>query len=502
MIRTGADGRLKSMSAEAVRQAVDAAVARGNLVLHFHGGLVTEASGEQIAQALLPVYTGAGAYPLFFVWRSGLLEVLSGNLREIFREELFDRIMRRLLRWTIGKVRQEASGGRAVSRLSATLPDRDEMLAEVGARGSADDGAEPFAGVRPPTTADFGLSRDEQAAFEREMAADASVRAALAGALQAAGITTWGAAGGREAVPEAPPRPSQMDREVLAEIAAGEDAGARGLVSIAVLARKASRTLAHVLVRYQDQTDHGAYPTVLEEILREFYLSSPGAAMWQAIKKETSDTFALGAGDRGGRLVLDRLAEKVEAGARPRLTLVGHSTGAVFINNMLSEIAVRSLWPPGMKAQVSFLAPACTCAAFSDMLGLADQLIERFRMFTMTDQAERSDRLIGGLYPRSLLYLVSGGLEREGHEAAHSPVLGLSRYLRPAEQLTRLLGSDAAKRARLDQVRLFLDWSDRVVLSPTSAGAPEGQRAGALTHGGFDDDDLVRRSLAAMIGGR
>ena len=312
LIRTGADGRLKSTSAEAVRQAVDAAVAHGNVVLHFHGGLVKAASGEQIAQALLPVYTGAGSYPLFFVWRSGVLEVLSGNLREIFREELFDRIMRRVLRWTVGKVRQEELGGRAVNALSAALPDRDEMLAEVGARGATGDGAEPFGHVRPPATADdFGLSRDEQAAFEREMVTDVGVQIALAGALQAAGFQTWGAAGGREAIPEAPPKPSQMDREVLAEIAAGEDSEARGIISTALLARKAARALIRILARYQNQIDHGAYPTVLEEILREFYLSSPAAAMWQAMKKETSDTFDVGAADRGGRLVLDCLAEKV-----------------------------------------------------------------------------------------------------------------------------------------------------------------------------------------------
>lgn len=503
VIRTGADGRLESMSAGAVKEAVEAAVARGNLVLHFHGGLVDAATGERIARALLPVYTDAGAYPLFFLWRSGLLEVLSGNLREIFREELFDRIMRRLLRWTVGKVRQEEMGGRGVSRLSATLPDPDEMLAEVGGRGSAGGGSEPFAGLRPSAAAgNFVLSGAEQAAFEREMAADSSVRAALKGALQAAGMSTGGEVGGRVPVPLAFPRPSQADPQVLAEIAAGQDAGARGLVSSAVLARKAARALTRVLERYNDQTDHGAYPTVLEEILREFYCTSPGAAIWQAMKEETVDAFAGGPGERGGRLVLDLLAETLRAGARPKLTLVGHSAGAVFVNNMLSDIAAKGLWPTGVKAQVAFLAPACTCAAFGDTLDQAGELIERFRMFTMTDQAERSDRLLGALYPRSLLYLVSGGLEREGRKAAHAPVLGLSRYFCPADQLTRLLGSDTGKRARLDQVRSFLEQSGRTVLSPTGASALEGQQAGACTHGGFDDDDLVRRSLAIMIGTR
>ncbi len=59
------------------------------LVVHFHGGLVGEKAGMAVAERLLPVYRSAGSYPVFFVWESGLLDVISHNLGEISREKIF-----------------------------------------------------------------------------------------------------------------------------------------------------------------------------------------------------------------------------------------------------------------------------------------------------------------------------------------------------------------------------------------------------------------------------
>jgi hypothetical protein len=41
-----------------------------NLVVHFHGGLVSRADGTRAAERLLPVYEKATAYPVFFIWNS------------------------------------------------------------------------------------------------------------------------------------------------------------------------------------------------------------------------------------------------------------------------------------------------------------------------------------------------------------------------------------------------------------------------------------------------
>ena len=116
----------------------------------------------------------------------------------------------------------------------------------------------------------------------------------------------------------------------------------------------------------------------------------------------------------------------------------------------------------------------------------------------MTDDAERADRLVGAVYPRSLLYLVSGLLERDRGASAVAPVLGLSRYL-AAQGLERLLSSELATIARLDVVRKYSGKPGRIVLSPTALDALEGARSSAISHGAFDDDDLVRGSLAQLI---
>jgi hypothetical protein len=75
---------------------------------------------------------------------------------------------------------------------------------------------------------------------------------------------------------------------VLDELAA-TDEGARGLVGAIALAKKAVEVLAHVIRRFRGGTDHGVYPTVLEELLREFYLANVGGALWATIKRETLD---------------------------------------------------------------------------------------------------------------------------------------------------------------------------------------------------------------------
>jgi len=254
-----------------------------------------------------------------------------------------------------------------------------------------------------------------------------------------------------------------------------------------------------VLLRYRTQTDSGVYPTVVEEVLRAFYLANVGGALWNAMKKETLDTFAAGHTDRGGALVLDQLAVAYANGAAVRTTLVGHSTGAVFIDNLLTAVArsYREPWAISAPFQVCYLAPACTTQHFAQTLDAAGHLIGRFRMFTMTDDAERADRLVGAVYPLSLLYLVSGLLERDREASAVAPVLGLSRYL-AAQGLERLLASELATAARLAAVRKYSGGTGRVVLSPT-LDALEGARSSEISHGAFDDDELVRGSLAQLI---
>jgi len=505
IICTGGDGRLDGMSVADVNAAVAEAMESDRIVLHFHGGLVNKAAGERIAGSLSPVYSAASAAPLFFVWQSGAVEILRHNILEILREDIFEQLLRRVLSWTVGAL-GDVEGGRAGVRVQ---PAGEEKLdRQLGARHrdtNPEAGHEPFADLQPPQQSVQLSARDEDR-FVSNVEKDAKLRADLYGALADRGLKMTNAQGGR-GVPTATPKPTRMDPKVLEEIAKGQVGGARGLASTLALARRALVALKAVLARHNLGTDHGAYPTVVEEFLRAFYLAGVGGAQWQAMKKETADTFDAD-DDRGGRLVLDALAAKLPADGSKRITLVGHSTGAVFIDHLLAEVLRRDATgenplPAQQQFQVAFLAPAATTRHFADTLGhepdwLGRERIGRFRMFTMTDEAEKADRLVGALYPRSLLYLVSGLLERnEKAKSAVEPLVGLERYNKPG--IDALLKSAIGKKGRLADVRQYLEAPDSVVLSPSGPEAEIGYRAGATSHGAFDDDPLVRESLAAMI---
>src|SRR5438874_3622153 len=54
------------------------------LALHFHGGLIDEGAGLDIARKMAPLYAGAGAHPVTFVWETGLVETISTNLERLY----------------------------------------------------------------------------------------------------------------------------------------------------------------------------------------------------------------------------------------------------------------------------------------------------------------------------------------------------------------------------------------------------------------------------------
>src|SRR5262249_51901827 len=80
---------------------------------------------------------------------------------------------------------------------------------------------------------------------------------------------------------------------------------------------------------------------------------------------------------------------------------------------------------------VVFLAPACDFRQFGSLLDQKPALWERFYMFALQDVLESGYWEIPVLYPRSLLYLVSGAFEKELDEekgAFDLPLLGMQRY--------------------------------------------------------------------------
>ncbi|GAA2803070.1 hypothetical protein GCM10010441_29750 [Kitasatospora paracochleata] len=487
IVITGRNGQLDRRDSASVDDIVAAVRSGHDLVVHLHGGLVNEASGLRTARRLTPEYLDAGASPVFVVWQSGLLEVLCHNLDEIFREEIFKRMLKWVLQFTVGKLWQ-GPGERAAGALP--VPNDIKVKTELARRAKDQ---EPFdEALQEPGLTE--VSDAERRELESAIESDPDLLAELEQVLTARHpeTTTEGSRG--VVLRREGSSATLMDPDALDEVDT-RASGDRGIVTTLALARKCGQVLVRVISRCRAQTDHGIYPTVVEELLRAFYLANAGGAVWSAMKKETSDTFA-SAHDRFGRLLLDGLSGALASGSRPRITLVGHSTGAVYIDNLLAEVARGRtegdrVWPDDTRFQVVFLAPACTYDHFTVALDKGGGLIKDLRMFTMDDATEASDRLVGPLYPRSLLYFVSGVLERNARGAsACVPLLGMARYREAAYQTVVALGPG----------RKYLT-AERVVLSPSAEGSPPGRQAGARSHTSFDDDSLVLGSIATMIRG-
>ena len=495
-INTGKDGLLDGTSEQDLDAMFDLLKTQEKIAVHFHGGLVSLKAGlEGAARLKTECYDGSGAHPVFFVWESGLIEVIQHNFGEIFGEDIF----KILLKWVLKYASAKMEAGGAKSPLMATPSDM-EIYRELA---KLDANAEPFAAFK----ADPALSEiteTEGLAFRAELEGDADLQETVQAIVNA--VLPEVEAAGAKGITTRTRRSARtlMSPEVVEELAgdaADAKAGgkAKGILSTAALIRKAAVILARVVRRFMQKRDHGLYPTVVEEILREFYVANIGTAVWAAMKKETFDTFQPGGPARGGEYFTRKLSDLLVTGRRPEITLVGHSTGAVFINNLLARI--RKMQEGGARPipadfkfkNILFLAPACTFEHFLPTATTHRDLFERFRMFTMTDPAESNDSLVPGIYTRSLLYFISGVLEPgdNGGVAFDKPVLGMQRYHARAA----VYPSPEVKAGR-DFVAAA---PQGVVWSPAASPWPPGLGSTSLKHGDFDNDPPTLESVRLII---
>ncbi|MGW7088380.1 hypothetical protein ACWGH2_33435 [Streptomyces sp. NPDC054871] len=488
-IHSRQSGRLASTTTADIDELVAGLKDRPRVVLHFHGGLTDDTLGFATAERLTPVYEAAGAEPVFFVWSSGLMETLRGNLPQILNESVFRTLLNRVTRYATGTIFREP-GQRALG--AVTTPSPRAVAAELAQVRA---GQEPYARLTAPHEVP-PLNEVEQRQIAAELSADNELaertREIVNSVTPRAGAQpTEPVAAARDIIGGRAAAATLMSPDVVADLADRAGTGERALVSTALIVRKTVRVVAAVVGRFRQRNDHGLYATVVEEILREFYLANVGAAIWGAMKRQTADTFAAADDEvRAGRYFLDRFAELLAAGTRPQVTVVGHSAGAVFISNLLDDLVRRRAaendpLPADFRLRdVVLLAPACTVAQLAPVVRRQAELFDRFRMFTMTDRAEQADHLVPFLYPRSLLYFISGVLERApSGQSVVTPIAGMQRwYLDSAAP-----GPDS------DDLRGFLRAdSARTVWSP-------GLGAGARSHVAFDDDPQVLASVAAML---
>lgn len=450
---------------------------KDRLVVHFHGGLVNTAAGTAIGERLLPIYEDATGYPVFFVWHSGLAETISKNLSEILKELVFRRLRDLVMQFAIGKARAQA-GDRA---LGLELPPVRDVQGQIAA---AEDG--PATDVFPKDEATLrggdGQLTESQEALVFEQLRDDAILTQEALAIASSGQTRGV---GERGLAVAETRDTKMDENVVEELRGEVAEGERGLISTAALAVRAIGALKHVLARFASGRDHGLYPTVVEELLRAFYLAQGGQIAWSKMKQDTADAFGEDPSVYGGTAFLHRLRE-TQRDSGGRTILIGHSTGAVYICHFLRH--ADEILPVEQNFDVVLLAPACTFDLFDQTLTERGHRIANLRIFTMKDELERLDRLVPAAYTRSLLYFVSGVVEDE----ADKPIAGMERFYANAELFSE------PDFESVQSVREHIEEKNgRVIWSETSGR--EGWSTTAHSHGDFDNNEVTLASVAYLI---
>lgn len=433
------------------------------VAIHFHGGLVPEHAGAAVVEKMIGVFARAGSRGYGVIWETGLGETLRDNLRDVARTALFRELVRLALKLASKHV-AGGVGGRGPGA-GLTEAELDEGLASPRPFASWDTPAPAAAGAKGA----FPLDEETLAAEAEEELAG---RPTLAATLEADLASTR--AVDARAVLAAPPAPGQ-----------------RGIVSLAKLAVSAAKVVVRVVRRMLSGHGHGFYPTVVEETLRQILVADFGEMVWGAMKRKAGDMFAGGVAGppRAGAYLVERLAQFQQSTPGFIVDVVGHSAGA---------IAVARLLPCAQSAglrvrRIGLLAPAVRADVFeTEVIARDGTGFDALRTWTMADRFESADRLAWLLYPRSLLYFISGVLEGED---ADTPIVGLERQLGGAPPYAEGVAARVGAYLRAPgRNRLVLARS-----SELAPGAPEGFRTDAAHHGDFDDDAPTQESVAAFL---
>ena len=496
------DGRLapKSSTSEAdvrriVREALAANAASG-IVLNFHGGLVSESAARETAeQRLYPLYADRGkAYPIFFVWESGLFEAPFNNLREIAGESLFQEFVKKVGEWVARHLGSSVTGARGVkaaetpAQLRADLDawfragkERRKLPPRLKAFRAAHRGPRGLAMARKPAPDRDTLAREIEASIRRDARFKRAVETVHAGLHPQHRAVRMARSGGTRVA-----RNSLIDKEAAARLFPTGRTTTRGFAVSGWLrvAKVVAEIVLRVLRRVATGRDHGKYVTLVEEVLRELYIGKVGRTVWwDRMKGDTADAFKAGA-EYGGTVFLTELHDRLQGAAAPRITLVGHSTGAIYIGNFLKAAAQ---WVPDVRFDLILEAPAATHDFFARVIEEHGSRIANVRVFGMGDAREADDVLVPVIYPASLLYFVSGLLEDEPDQ----PLLGMERFLANATY-------DAADFPNVDACRrFFAGFADPWIWSPSTLPPPracDGKR-----HQDFDDADAATLASVESI---
>ncbi len=480
--------------------------APGNgLVLHFHGGLVSKSEALASAQRLQGAYEEAGAYPVFFVWESGLLETLLHHQQDLAKDPAWREFVKKVTEWLliklgegavlrdrrepvpgqphgqrldVRKLRAEFDAWFASSRAAPPVADAQLADARMPAAALAEPDVDELAGqILAGLDDDPGFRRAIEEAFNAQLPASA--------------LATRGQ-GTKTRAPV-----MLLSRAARAQIfPRGAQARMRGgTLSWRAVATFVAKVVIAVLRRYRTGRDHGAYCTVVEEVLRAAYGDLIGSAVWNQMKQDTQISFQTGRQYCGTDVLAYLKTLERSAKAFSHITVVGHSAGALYVCNFLDAAKQVGL---ATRIKVALLAPAVRHDRFASALAAHEGTtrLSAFRLFAMQDAIECEDRMLGIIYTRSLLYFVSGLTEgkpggQSWQDEPDTPIVGMQRYL-----VDSAYAGSSFEAVRAVAGFLARD-ATRAVWSP--AQGPPGLQSQARHHGGFCDDPQTVASVQEFL---
>lgn len=440
-----------------------------HIAIYFHGGLVNESAGLNAARNIAPHIIAANCAPVCFVWETGLLETFHENISKIREMPLFNILLKLLLR----KISEKIGLGIVIGRGSGSglSPEQIDLelqkpypFAEID-KHTENAGSRDGASIESLEALDRAgqLENRLKMEFEKEIRRDIQLMQELSSHVQ-----------------------DISDPEKKADSRAGTVLV--GLIpSIAKVAYKCIK-------RFISKRDHGFMPTVVEELLRQFYISEIGAWIWKGMKDKSAALWESNEGLNGlhrhaGRYFLDQLTQYISRFPETEVSLIGHSAGSIAICNLLNSSCNQA--DLVTFKHIIFLAPACRTELFEEHLLKQPDRFQSLRIFTMSDENECKDALVPYIYPRSLLYLISGVLEDRG-KSFDAPILGLERHI----AFKKPYGVEPYRKVH---EFLYFTGSNRCCFSKSLDGAGEGLQTQSLKHGDFDDDIPTLNSITYIL---
>ncbi|MFF0097540.1 hypothetical protein ACFYSF_47760 [Streptomyces canus] len=455
-----------------------ASLDRQRIVLHFASEpLERDGTASALADAA-EAYGAAGACSVFVLQGGGIGDTLTRNLQRVVREAVFEIVLKRVLLCVLGKAAERSVPVARGRSLSGNLPVPAAHRVGFELKAMESEGLEPYASMAPPQ--DMSPLTDEQAQWlVRALSKDPQLRSL-----------------GRSTVDsDSELLVASVRAEAEERIDSRHRAHAVLEVATGLLVRKVVSTARAVIERFRAGTHHGLYPTAVEEILREFCLAQLGGAVWSGMKEDAATAFRSGAGSPAGagRYFLDRFIEAVSVPEQKDVTVVGHGSGALLMNAFLAAFDARrgsadSPLPADFRLRdVVALAPMCTFPELASTLRRRSTAFECFRLFALTDEAEKADHLVPVVYPRSLLYFVSGVLERDSNGvSAAVPLSGMAHWYGSGQSAG---GTEA------EEVRVV------ATAEPGAFTWSPGANCGARTHAQWCTDPALLATLQATIAG-